>query len=130
MMTLKTTLALLWGALFPMQLPKPFRERSCQGKHWKDAFPNSSNDEIREFLIAFTEAFAFSEKEKLKFRPDDTVLQIYRALYPKSWMPDSLEIETLAKDVQAKYGVKFASIWHEGLSLGDLFAKSYRSAQL
>lgn len=115
---------LLWGVFFPGQLPRPYRTRPCQGKLWKDAFPNASNDEIRLFLATFTDAFAFSEKEKLKFSPNDSILQIYRTLYPSKWQPDALEVETLAVDFESKYGVNFGSIWHEDLSLGELFEQS------
>ena len=34
-----------------------------------------------------------------------------------------LEIETLAGDIEREYGVDFMAIWHEELTLGELFAK-------
>jgi len=72
-------------------------------------------------LLLFTDAFAFSRKQKLKFEPEDKIFDIYKALYPKEWMPDSLEVETLAEDIEREYGINFTSIWHEGLTLGGLF---------
>lgn len=86
------------------------------------AFPNAPKAEIREFLALFVDAFAFPNEEKLKFSPDDKILSIYRALYPSRWMPDALEVETLAKYIEAKYGLPFASVWSENLTLGELFA--------
>tara|TARA_Y100001949_G_scaffold134336_1_gene115857 strand:- start:264 stop:392 length:129 start_codon:yes stop_codon:yes gene_type:complete len=38
-------------------------------------------------------------------------------------MPDVLELETLADSIEDEYGVSFAEIWHEELTLGELFQK-------
>jgi len=70
----------------------------------------------------FMHAFAFKEKDKLKFGPKDKISDIYRALYPKQWMPDALEFETLAKSVRREYDLDFSTIWNENLTLGELFA--------
>lgn len=112
----------LWGIVPAGRLPSPFYSRGCQGKGWRVAFPNAPKAEIREFLVLFVDAFAFQNKEKLKFSPDDKILSIYRALYPSRSTPDALEVETFAKDIEAKYGLSFASIWSENLTLGELFA--------
>lgn len=63
-------------------------------------------------------------------RPDDEILTIYRALYPRRWTPDALELETLAEDVEKRYGLELGHIWNERLSLGQLFALTRRHAQL
>ena len=93
------------------------------GKNWKKSFPNRANEEIRNFLVFFTDAFAFSHKSKLKFEPEDQLMEIYRELYPSKWMPDALEFETLAEDLEKEYGILFKDIWHEELSLGEIFTK-------
>jgi hypothetical protein len=104
-------------------LPEPFGHRTCRGIYWRQAFPGVPKTEIREFLLMFVSAFAFRETERLRLSPDDTVMAVYRALYPKSWMPDSLEIETLAGDLRKKYGVELTAAWREqDISLGALFA--------
>jgi hypothetical protein len=121
--------AVFWGSRYPSQLPQPFHARPCQGKFWKDTFPSSTKAELRAFLAFFVAAFAFSEKDMFKFNPTDTILQIYRAIYPSKWTPDALEVETLAKDFELKYGVRFESIWHDGLSLGELFIISRGNTQ-
>jgi propanediol dehydratase small subunit len=121
--------SVVWAAFFGGQLPQPFHGRTCQGKGWRQTFPSAPKQELREFLSVFVEAFAFSSKEKLKFSPDDQILQVYRALYPSKWLPDALEVETLAKDVEAKYGFTLESIWHENLTLGELFAKTQKGSQ-
>lgn len=111
----------LWSVLFGGRLPSPYYTRSCQGKGWRTTFPFAPKQEIREFLSVFVDAFAFSQKERLKLNPEDQVLQIYRAIYPSRWTPDAMEIETFAKDVEAKYGFSLESVWHEKVTLGELF---------
>ncbi len=117
-------LAIFVGAMFfDIFLPRKYRCRECAGKNWKIAFPNTSKEEIRTFLILFTDAFAFSPRNKLKFEPEDKVMEIYRELYPSKWVPDSMELETLGTHIEEEYGVSFATLWHEQLSLGELFSK-------
>ncbi len=114
--------ALLWAAFPGTKLPAPFSGRSCQGKNWRRAFPSAAKLELREFLLLVAGAFAVRDGEKLTLSPDDEILAIYRALYPRQWTPDALELETLAKDVEKRYGLELRRIWNERLSLGQLFA--------
>ena len=114
---------LIWAIPFDGTLPKKYRNRKCMGKNWKKSFPNTANEEIRKFLILFTDAFAFSNKNKLKFEPEDKIMEIYRELYPSKWMADSLEVETLANDLEKEYRINFNEMWHEELSLGEIFSK-------
>lgn len=104
-------------------LPRPYRFRSCEGQGWRRAFPTASKDEIRSFLLLFVSAFAFADKDKLKFRPDDKILHVYRSIYPSQWMPDALELETLANELQKRYALKLESIWNDDLTLGELFIR-------
>lgn len=104
-------------------LPAMFQQRTCAGRAWKRAFPSATTEEIRTFLSVFVAAFAFYEKHKLKFRPDDQLLDIYRKLYPHAWQADALELETLAAELLATYHVSLHECWHDGLTLGELFAK-------
>ena len=87
------------------------------------AFPQASKGEIRKFLSLFVEAFAFKDSQKLLLTPDDEILSIYRALYPSRWMPDALELETLADDLMRQYGLSLQAVWHEQLTLGQLFGQ-------
>lgn len=113
---------LLWSALLGSGVPAPFSSRGCQGKSWRRAFPSASKSEIREFLLVFVRAFALPDRQKLMLSPDDEILAIYRALYPRRWTPDALELETLAEDIEKRYGLELGHIWNEKLSLGQLFA--------
>lgn len=105
------------------ELPKPFRNRTCQGRGWRRHFPRIQIKEIRGFLLFFVKAFAFSDNEKLKLNPDDKIQEIYKALYPSQWMPDALEFETLERDLRQKYSVELGKIWRDDLTLGELFAE-------
>lgn len=115
------TALVLWAVAFGGRLPKSLRSRTCQGKGWRTTFPSASKQAIREFLSLFVNAFAFSKTERLKLSPNDQVLQIYRAVYPTMLTPDALELETLAKDIEATYGFSLEGVWHEHITLGELF---------
>jgi len=112
-------IALFW---FSDTLPKKYRNRNCMGKNWKSTFPNSNKKDIRKFLLMFTDAFAFSPSDRLKFEPDDKILDIYHELYPSKWMADALEVETLAEEFDKKYSIKFNDLWHDDLTLGELYS--------
>lgn len=106
--------------------PAPYGQRSCQGAAWRRAFPTAAKQDLRDFLEIFVNAFAFRSSSRLNFSPDDSLLTIYRVLYPSRWTPDALELETLAQKVETRYNVQFATLWHDRLTLGELFAAVYR----
>lgn len=96
--------------------------RTCTGKNWKDRFPNVPALEIREYLEDFVDAFAFSSKKRLKFAPDDKIMEIYKAQYPeKCLLADSYEIETLAFILKDKYRIDLHEIETPDMTLGELF---------
>jgi len=115
-------LAVAWSVLAFGQLPNPLRTRTDQGRSWRRAFPRASNKQIREFLSVFTSAFDFRDADMLKFRPDDQLLGLYRAVHPSKWMPGTVEFEALARSLRAKFGVALEDIWDERMTLGALFA--------
>ncbi|WP_206207984.1 hypothetical protein [Ahniella affigens] len=103
------------------RLPREYRERSCQGRGWRKAFPLATKQQVREFLSVFVSAFAFDECERLKLSPADQVLNIYRAQYPSRLQPDAMELETLALDFERHYRQRLEMLWNDDLTLGDLF---------
>ena len=115
--------ALAWAAFHGWQKPNSLRYRPWQGRVWRSAFPGASRKDIRDFLSLFVSAFAFRDSETLHFRPDDEVLGIYRDVNPTRWLPDTAELELLAKALRDKYGLMLDDIWHEGLTLGGLFQR-------
>jgi propanediol dehydratase small subunit len=116
----------LWTLSIDQILPAPFDMRTRQGRDWRRSFPKASKFEIRQFLLTFTEAFAFDDQDKLKFNPNDQLLDIYRALYPHKWQPDGLEFEILSDILKSKYKVKLSEIWCEDMTLGQLFQQVWQ----
>ena len=110
-------------AIFVDQLPKRYLTRSCMGRDWRNRFPGASKQEIRKFLNLFLDAFAFRSEHRLKFGPDDKVIDVYRALCPRPGLtPDSLECETLVMSLEKQYGVEFPDDFGESEpTLGDVF---------
>lgn len=110
------TYSTIWGG----KAPKPYNTRKPTARKWKKEFPDIENDEIRKFLLLFAYAFAFKPKYKFQFEPSDRIADIYNALYPLKGA-DSMELETLAIDIEKEYPVDFDHIWNENLTLGELF---------
>lgn len=120
---LTVVLELMFGA----RLPRPYSDRPCTGKDWKRAWPLAKKSDVRDFLALVASAFALNKVEQLRLRPTDSVFGIYRAIYPNSWMPDSMELETLARTLEEDYGVNLADMWHDAVTLGDVFGATQRS---
>ncbi len=114
--------ALLFGILISNPIPKKYRGRECTGRRWKKAFPEIPKEEIRKFLLIFVESFGFPSESKLKFEPNDKLIDIYRAIYPLTGI-DALEFESLSMGIEVAYNVKLEDIWHENISLGEMFTK-------
>ncbi len=51
--------------------------RSCTRPEWKKRFPDSSKEQIRAFLAVFVDEFGFSRRKRLKFSPNDKVMDVY-----------------------------------------------------
>jgi propanediol dehydratase small subunit len=106
---------------------RPLYQRECAGIRWRRRFPKASSDEIREFLRLFVDAFGFPRKHRLRFRPEDRVMDLYHALNPPNWSAgDNMELESLLEDFQRRYHVDLAPLWREDLTLADIFAHTSR----
>lgn len=103
-----------------------FADRGCAGRAWLRAFPDVSKDEVRAFLRLLVDAFAIRRKHFLKFRPDDTLMEIYRALTPPLWTFGAvqMELELLEIMLQERYGISLESFWRDDLTLGEVFART------
>jgi hypothetical protein len=121
-------LTLLCGALATLErrrLSRLLFGRGCVGRRWRRRFPDAKADEIRELLQIFTAAFGVPKKRRLLFRPDDCVLELYCALYPPNWsIGDNMEFEDLADGLLRRYGVKLRDIWHDQITLGEIFQRA------
>ncbi len=111
----------IWAMIWGGNVPKAYRERGCMGRKWREQFPNVSKDDIRSYLEIFMNSFSFDSKHKLKFNPDDKVMDVYRTVYPSNGWPDGLELESFAISLEKKYSVRFSDLWGEQLTLGELF---------
>ena len=112
----------VWHRRYGGYLPEPYRSRPCQGFAWRRAFPDSSKDEIKDFLRLFGGAFAYREAQKLQVAPEDNVLAVYRAEYPRVGGIDGCELEMFAASVEKAYKIDFVEIWSEAATFGTLFA--------
>jgi hypothetical protein len=98
-------------------------DRPCAGIRWHRRFPSVPHDEIRKFLKLFTVAFAFDERHYSKFGPDDQPWAIYHARYiPHLTVDDHMEFESLIEAFAKTYGVDLWAVWHDEMTLGELFA--------
>ncbi len=106
---------------------KPYRNRSCTGRPWKLRFPNSSKYKIRTFLECFVDGMAISSRLRLKFHPDDLVMDVYKTTYGgKVPLADMMECETFLENLSEEFDIELAqveSMWREDVTLGELFSK-------
>jgi propanediol dehydratase small subunit len=119
------------GLLMSMQTRaamQPYWERACMGIRWRRRFPGAPKTEIREFLDLFVDAFAFRRKRRCSFSPEDRVMEVYRALYPPGSEMDSMELETLCKMLEKRYGVDFFASWREDITLREIYERTHRVA--
>jgi len=88
------------------KLPEPYCRRLPDAQRWRDSFGI-------DFIIAdqvlciFCDVFMFDEEERYKFEPDDTIHEIYRAVYPSRWTPDSLEQPFLIDGLEKEFNFTF-----------------------
>jgi propanediol dehydratase small subunit len=117
-------IAIVCAIFFRLQddLPKAYRGRGCMGRDWRRSFPDAAKQDIRRFLTVFTEAFAFRESNRLRFRPQDRLMDVYRALYPHRWMPDQLEHVQLVQGLEDEFKREFPEeLLREDATLGMIF---------
>ncbi len=114
----------LWISRPGSRAPGSFRGRPCQGRAWRRAFPHASKEEIRDFLSMFAGSFLLHAGERLRFAPEDRILDIHTARYPRQGGlgVDAMELEVLALEAASRYGVDLEAAWSEHLTLGNLFA--------
>ena len=119
-------LELLWdwrrsGRVFCSPVPPPYQDRDSQEAAWRKRCGEKMGD-ANAVLTMLCEAFEFNPDDHYKFGPDDQVLDIYRARYPRwkgCWSGDSMEIESLMMDIEKQYGIDVEE-WHSNISLGEL----------
>ncbi|MEM7099011.1 MAG: hypothetical protein AAF541_12190 [Pseudomonadota bacterium] len=105
--------------------PVAYRYVPCTGRHWKRMFPQQDKHSIRTFLLCFTDGMAFSPADKLRFKPSDKVLDVYRSIYGgRTPLGDHMECETFLDSLSEEFVYDLDSlygVWHEHITLGELF---------
>jgi len=119
-------------SLLPNKKLQAYWSRNCAGRAWKHEFPDATKTEIRQFLHLFADAFLFDKGKALVFRPDDKVMDIYRASYSRDLAflaGDACECECFASDFRNIYKKDPLPIWSLDLTLGQLFALAHTPNQ-
>ncbi len=64
-----------------------------------------------------------------KLRPADSVMDIYRWIYPpqRNLATDALELESLTLELQRHYGIDLTDRYGEDIRLGELFDRLHPS---
>jgi propanediol dehydratase small subunit len=106
---------------------RPYWQRGCMGIRWRRRFPNDAKSAIREFLSTFTDAFAFSQRRRHRFAPEDRVMDIYRAVHPPGTLADNLELESLVSKLQRRYRIDALAVWRDDITLADLYEQTRRA---
>jgi hypothetical protein len=119
-------LGVLWdswrsGRAFCTPIPGPYKGRGSQEAAWRDRFGGGLGD-ADAVLTMFCEAFGFNPDDRYKFGPDDPVMDIYKARYPrwKVWRcADEMEFESLTMDLDQQYGIDVPD-WRSDITLGEI----------
>ena len=99
----------LIGILFVVGLiakgrPAVLRRRPDAGAEWHGT--GCSADTIDRLLEVACDAFGFSPKMKPKLRPDDTIMGLYRIVYPRRHLMDEMEIESFLLQLEEAFGLQ------------------------
>ncbi|UTG92094.1 acyl carrier protein [Geobacter sulfurreducens] len=109
-------------------LPEPFACRLPNIQLWQDSFGDDFGVADRVLCI-FCDAFMFDEEERFKFEPDDTVMAIYRAVYPSRWTPDSLEYPFIIDALEKEFDFRFNPIKLEKIASFRQIVAEIKDAQ-
>lgn len=101
----------------------PYARRPYATEEWVRRFQNTGPQEVIDFLRVFADAFAIGIKHALKFRPDDLLMDVHRALNPPDWtFGDLAERQCFAILLKRRYRIALEAIWHDKITLGEIFA--------
>ena len=92
--------------LFCVPLPRPFRDRDSQEAAWRQGHRDEMLGKADALLAMLCEAFSFNSDDRYQFPPNDRIMDIYRACYPRwqFWrIAESMEIESLMMDLSRRF---------------------------
>jgi hypothetical protein len=106
-LALTVVIALLCALLYR---PKRhfLRERTPDRDTWTAMYGDERLPEVVEVLELVRRAFSLPKDNVFQLRPDDRLLEIYKAKYPYGGA-DELELEGLVAAVRQRYGVGLAT---------------------
>ncbi len=122
--TIIVGIGLLIGMLCTLSERKRFQkywDRKCTGHQWRRLFPDSSKEDIRSFLEIFVDSFCFNRSKRLKFSPNDKLIDVYRTHYPSNNAADFMEIETFLIELERNFGKNVTDAITPEMTLGDIF---------
>lgn len=125
-------LQLLWnrwqtGKFFCIRLPRPYRDHRSQETVWDERYEQRRPPEVDRVLNLICETFLFHPDNQYKLGPDDRLLDIYRACYPRPWswfQGDCMEIESILMELDIA-----PDDFHSEITLADLVDLSIRNSQ-
>ena len=89
-------------------------------------------NEVDAVLTLVCDAFSFNTDDRFKFGPDDRIVDIYRACYPrwKIWrVADVMEIESLMLDLDKQFGIDIADRLDD-ISLGQVVERATQNGRI
>ena len=81
------------------------RDRSTDPEIWKRTFPAAQQSIALGALRAISDSFLLRPEDIFRLRPDDKLLDIYRAAYPSKQTPDALEFHVLSQALMTIFQV-------------------------
>jgi len=111
-------------ALIRWKLMQRYWSRKCTGPEWARRYPRCSKDQIRGFLDILIASFGYKTKDRLKFSPQDGIMEIYDAEYPGG-SPDACELDEFFDTLDKKYGIDPRTLQKE-VTLGELFERAMK----
>ncbi len=101
-----------WEKLFAEpEIFQQYRERESAKRLWTQRYSQGEMPIVEKVLHLFCTSFGFwenDEKDKFKFLPEDTLYEIYEAIYPphKFWpRVDGLEFEELVEVLEKDFRI-------------------------
>jgi hypothetical protein len=113
--------------VFERRLPTGLRERETTLAVWQ-GFDSTA---VSTVLRLLADAFAWTEQDVQRLRPDDNLWAIYHFYYPqRTWWqrlkPDELEMETLHRDLEREAPGCGEELHRPDVTLADLVRKLSR----
>ena len=86
------------------------RDRPTDPDIWRRTFSAEQESIVLGGLQAISESFLLRPKDTFRLRPDDKLLDIYRAAYPSKQTPDALEFHVLSQALRTTFHVPESSL--------------------